>query len=402
MSVIDRIRPGLKGAGVQSGWSLSGCLPPGRALTRLQITGPTFVIGRRPGVDLQISSICVSSRHAELMQVGENLFIRDLGSTNGTFVNRNRIRQPTPVCSGDHIQIADIEFRIDNAGSGGHAPVSDQKKTAQVIDSLEHDWTLSQFNELLSTRAVIPFYQKIVHLPSETISGFEALARSTLLGLENPARMFQAAALVNKDVDLSIVCRQRAVEDADWMPAGVGLFLNTHPNESLEVDVLPSINLLRKQNPHLAIVVEVHEKSIEDAGQMQEFCQEVRRLGAKVAYDDFGAGQSRLLELIKAPPDLLKFDASLIRDIHVASNHQRRMLQFLVQMALDVPTIPLAEGVETLQEAEICRELGFELAQGYHFGKPVAAAECELETQILRSSEVAEHSRHVDQQQCSA
>jgi EAL domain-containing protein (putative c-di-GMP-specific phosphodiesterase class I) len=119
---------------------------------------------------------------------------------------------------------------------------------------------------------------------------------------------------------------------------------------------------------------------------MRGFCDDVRAIGAKVAYDDFGAGQSRLLELVKAPPDYLKFDASLIREIHQASGHQRRMLQFLVQMAADVPTIPLAEGIEKLEEADICLDLGFRLAQGYFFGRPAPAEVCASETHPLTSA----------------
>lgn len=366
-----------------TGWCLSGCLSPGSNLTTLDVTGPTFVLGRRQGVNLQLPSMCVSGRHAELFQVGEHLFIRDLGSTNGTFVNRQQVKQPTPLSPGDHIQIADIEFRID------HLPKSDvfdfsDKKTAHAISILESDWTLSQFDRLISTRAVVPHFQRIVDLDSECIVGFEALARSCLCGLENPARMFETAHLVHREAELSIICRRRAVELAEWMPPDVELFLNTHPTESLEVDVLPSLGVLQHQYPWLSLVVEIHEGSIEDAGRMREFCEEARRFGVKVAYDDFGAGQSRLLELVKAPPDYLKFDACLIRDIHMASAHQQRMLKLLVEMATDVPTVPLAEGIESADEAEACREFGFRLAQGYYFGRPVPGAECAADTERLQ------------------
>ena len=69
-------------------WVLSGCLPPEKSLKDIEIDTGSFVIGRRPGCDLQVFSQCVSGRHAEILLVGEQLFIRDLNSTNGTYLNR--------------------------------------------------------------------------------------------------------------------------------------------------------------------------------------------------------------------------------------------------------------------------------------------------------------------------
>ena len=70
------------------------------------------------------------------------------------------------------------------------------------------------------------------------------------------------------------------------------------------------------------------------------------------------------------PPEILKFDISLIRDIHQSSHKHITMVQTLVSMVRDFGISPLAEGIEKDAEAEICREIGFELAQGYHFGRP--------------------------------
>src|SRR5262249_25570066 len=89
-----------------------------------------------------------------------------------------------------------------------------------------------------------------------------------------------------------------------------------------------------------------------------------------LAYDDFGAGQSRLLELVQAPPQFLKFDACLVRNADRASNHQWKLLKMLVEMAHDFDSVTVAEGIETRAEAEACPDLGFDYAQGFFFGRP--------------------------------
>ncbi len=357
---------------VETGWCLTGCLPPARMLSSIIIDADSFIIGRRPGVNMQVSSVRVSGRHAEILRVGDHLFLRDLGSTNGTFVNRRRVRQPTPIGDGDHIEIADLEFRLELHKSQSDLTFT-MKKTAECVETMESDWVLSQFERLIRERAVTPYYQPLISLQDNSIIGYEALARSTVSGLENPGLMFQTAKMVSREVELSIICRQRAMEGATQLAMGSRIFLNTHPLESPSVDLIPSIQLLQRKYPHVPIVVEIHEGAVLDEYTMSETAKAIRDQGAELAYDDFGAGQARLVELVKIPPDYLKFDMCLIRNIDKADAQQRRMLKMLVDMANDIPTITLAEGIETADEAEACRDLGFHLAQGYYFGKPMTA-----------------------------
>ena len=91
-----------------------------------------------------------------------------------------------------------------------------------------------------------------------------------------------------------------------------------------------------------------------------------------MAYDDFGAGQARLIDLIEVPPDYLKFDICLVRDIHNGSEQRRGMLETLVRMAHDLGVAVLAEGIECEAEGQVCHRLGFDYAQGYHYGRPAA------------------------------
>ena len=356
-----------------TGWILTGCTGPGRSMSVIELNADTFTVGRRPGVDLQLQSLRVSGRHAEILRVGGHMFIRDLGSTNGTFVNRRRVRQPTPIVSGDHIEIADVEFKIEQRVSPAATTVSilpSLKKTAQAIDSLEPDWVMSQFDRLIKERAIVPHYQPIISMTDQSRFGYEALARSQMTGLETPGSMFQTAQLVNRQVELSLVCRNRGLEVGREFPIGTRVFVNTHPHECLEVDVLPSLLRMREICPTIQIVVEIHEGTVQQPASVRYFADQLRDHGIELAYDDFGAGQARLLELVKAPPDYLKFDACLIRNIDRCTSNQWRMLQMLVDMARDFPTMTLAEGIETQEEAEACRELGFELGQGFFFGRP--------------------------------
>lgn len=325
-------------------------------------------------MDLCLKSQRVSGHHAELFFIGNTLFIRDLGSTNGTFVNRQRVLQPTPVEQGDHIEIADVEFRVEYNSPGksaGLLSLSELKKTVRDLNSICEDWVLSQFKELILQRQIVPHFQTIVDLRNSHVVGYESLARSSMSGLENPAKMFQTAELVNQEVELSVICRERAIESAARHYLADPIFVNTHPHENMQSDVIPSIRKLQQRFPDVQIVVEFHEKSIESVSAMLDYKARLDDMGVRVAYDDFGAGQSRLLELIKAPPHFLKFDRCLVSDIHEATPLHRKFLKSLVDSAHDANITTLAEGIETAAEAEACKDLGFGLGQGFLFSRPV-------------------------------
>jgi EAL domain-containing protein (putative c-di-GMP-specific phosphodiesterase class I) len=127
---------------------------------------------------------------------------------------------------------------------------------------------------------------------------------------------------------------------------------------------------IRNLRPTQPITLEIHEAAITDVDRMLELRSALTEMDIRLAYDDFGAGQARLVELIKVQPHYLKFDIALIRNIDQASSQQQQLVSTLVRMVRDLGVAPLAEGVETEGEAGVCTELGFELAQGYYFGKP--------------------------------
>lgn len=377
MDIVDALSAPARGmTAMETGWFLFGATAPGQTLTRVPVTAESFVIGRRAALDLTLGSPMVSGRHAELLAVGESLFVRDLGSRNGTFVNRVRVDDATPVGAGDHIELADVEFRVEYRPSLITAlAVADEyhETMSEMAICLESEWTLTQLDELISSRAVVPHFQAIVEAELGTTIGYEALARSSISGLEKPQHMFDKAQLVSREVELSLLCRARAVAYGRCLPRGSQIFLNTHPTESLQVDVLPSLRPLRDRATEHPLVVEIHEAAIDDLKTIRRFIAELKEMGVGIAYDDFGAGRSRLVELIQAPPDFLKFDIGLIRGIHEAPDQQRRMLKTLVSMVHDMGTAALAEGLEKHEEADCCRDLGFDYLQGFLFGHPCPA-----------------------------
>jgi EAL domain-containing protein (putative c-di-GMP-specific phosphodiesterase class I) len=112
-----------------------------------------------------------------------------------------------------------------------------------------------------------------------------------------------------------------------------------------------------------------------DGAGMRTLAQRITELGLEFAYDDFGAGDfGRMKQLFEVPPHYVKVDMGLIRGIDRASDGERKSVADLVRWTIDVGAVPLAEGVETDAEAAVCRDLGFELIQGYLTGKPVPVA----------------------------
>jgi len=172
------------------------------------------------------------------------------------------------------------------------------------------------------------------------------------------------------EVELSRMLRWEGVRAALPLKSDLKIFLNTHPLEINRSGLIDSMVTTRQLSSDLPIVLEVHESAVTDPSEMRLLRQQLRDLQIGLAYDDFGAGQTRLSELIEAPPDYLKFDMSMIRGIDKAPPERQKMLGSLVQIVIDLGINPLAEGIETSEEADVCRNLGFQTAQGFHYGRP--------------------------------
>lgn len=322
-----------------------------------------FTVGRRPGCSLQLNYKTISGDHAELAVENDQLWVSDLNSTNGTYVNGRRIEEPTPLREEDLLQFADMAFRVKSE------KLSTTCQTMQE-DMCDRALALVQFDRMMENRLVSPYYQPIVDLKTGKFRGYEVLARSRLFGLESCAAMFDAASRLNMEVELSRMLRWEGVREGLNLPNNSALFVNTHPLEIRHEGLVDSMATTRQLSADVPIILEVHEAAITDPKEMRELRAQLKELNIGIAYDDFGAGQTRLTELVEAPPDYLKFDISLIRGIDHAPPERQKMLASLVNMVIDLGVNPLAEGVESSAEAEACRDLGFYTAQGFHFGRP--------------------------------
>jgi EAL domain-containing protein (putative c-di-GMP-specific phosphodiesterase class I) len=356
-------------------WYLESFVEGGRQLRRiaLQPLRRPFRVGRNPGLPLTLASDSVSKEHAELFLRGGALHVRDLGSKNGTFVNGERVGE-APVREGDILHFAQVEFRVGRQ----EIDEADEQVLEPATRSLFNPTLPEQFvegirelPELIRERRVVSVFQPIVSLPDGTLAGYEALGRGRHPRLpEEPLELFRIAARLDAEAELSRLFRETALELVMAKGRFPGLFLNVHPAELEKPGLLPAVIEVRQRVPNLRLTLEVHEGALADLDGVGRLRTQLSRASVGIAYDDFGAGQARLLELAEVPPHYLKFDMSFVRGIDSAPASRRRLLTSLVSVARDLLVWTVAEGVETAEEADACIHIGFTHAQGFFFGRP--------------------------------
>ena len=355
-------------------WYLEGFVDDSRQLRRVPILSLPFTIGRHPDRDLTLDSSAVSGHHAELRAAGDDIELADLGSTNGTLLNGKRLSGAALLSEGDIIQLATLEFRLGILEPGRtEALLGATTEIGAPLPSLLVERTV-RFRQLMEQEAVAAHYQPIVGITDRRPMGYEVLGRSRLPVLPLGSwELFEIAAVVGAEAKLSRLFRRRGAAGCSRLPADLVYFFNTHPAELREDGLLDSLEQLRQQHPRLRLVLEIHEAAITEPVAMARLQEGLRELEIGLAYDDFGAGRTRLAELAAAPPDFLKFDRGMIEGIDRDRGSRRRLLAALVKMAADLGIRSIAEGIERQGEAEVCAELGFELGQGFLFGAPEPA-----------------------------
>ncbi|MBX3270769.1 MAG: EAL domain-containing protein [Sandaracinaceae bacterium] len=337
------------------------------------IVGLPFRIGRDPNADLVLGSPRVSKLHAEIVERGDGHAIRDLGSRNGTSVNGEPLEGERLLHDGDIVHVAHRELVYHVAATASRALSSTwaQDPDTQGSDNLKGTRDIYR---ILRGDMVRIVFQSIVALDTGALIGFEALGRHQLTDATyDAARLFHLAHELGKAVELSRLMRRVTVEEVPGLPrAGERVFLNVHPAEMRDPTLLDELARTAEACPGRTIVAEIHESVISSAAAMRKLREELAARRIELAYDDFGAGSSRLMELAEAPPDFVKLDMGLIRDID-RSPRRQELVAALVKVMRDADVGVIAEGIETEAEHTTCLALGCELGQGFLIKHPASA-----------------------------
>ena len=120
-------------------------------------------------------------------------------------------------------------------------------------------------------------------------------------------------------------------------------------------------------------------RNVYDLDAASGFADRLTEFGCQVAIDDYGAGFGPFHYLKTIPFDLIKIDGAFVRDMP-RSDADQLTVQAIVQIARGLGKTTIAEYVQDDQTAEMLREYGVDMAQGFHLGRPVGLDEAFAQT----------------------
>ncbi len=363
-------------------WYLEGFFQSDNVKSKHPLTELPVIVGRDESHACVVRAASVSRNHAKIDERSGQMWITDLGSRNGTYVNRRLISQPTLIGHGDVLHFGTAETRIIDATHTHLNSDTQQLNTSDETQFFSPAKLSEQFpsgvkelEQLIEEQALDMVYQPIINASDMSYCGFEVLGRGASPDLpKSPLELFRIAESVNLEVRLSEVMRDKGVEVGVACGLQGDLLINTHPSELLDPDaLLNNLAALRKRFHKTPLTLEIHEQTVtDDSDLLRTLKKRLDMLSIKLAFDDFGIGQSRLMEMVEAKPNLIKFDKVLISGIDEDESRQN-LLRHLKDLASELSILTLAECVETESEYRVCDAMGFDLYQGYYFAKPQPA-----------------------------
>jgi EAL domain-containing protein (putative c-di-GMP-specific phosphodiesterase class I) len=211
--------------------------------------------------------------------------------------------------------------------------------------------------------------QPVARLSDLEPLGYEALARFPRpgSGIADPQGCFDYAHGAGLAPALESVALQRALPKRAVLPRDCYLGANV----SATLLTRPEIRaVLEDAAPLQGVVIELTERHpLGSLAQSRRAAAWLRRLGARLAIDDLGAGYAGLQWFIELEPEVVKLDRALIRGLE-RDARRRTVVRTLVAMCREVGATAVAEGIETPAELDAVRELEVPCGQGFLLGRP--------------------------------
>lgn len=216
--------------------------------------------------------------------------------------------------------------------------------------------------------------QPIISAQTGKVVGMEALARwhESEQGWIPPSvfiPMAESLGLIDK-VGQSVW--QHALQALTLLPDHLRLSVNLSKRQLFSSTIVQQLcdDVARANIEPGRIMLEITESiALSDVAYARERIVELDAQGFGISIDDFGVGYSSLSQLHEIPADELKLDISFIKRIHVKSGFSMATAIILIAKSLNLECV--AEGVEDAITAELLRNMGVEMLQGYHFAHPM-------------------------------
>ncbi|MEU4564957.1 EAL domain-containing protein [Actinoplanes sp. NPDC023936] len=241
---------------------------------------------------------------------------------------------------------------------------------------------IRQMAQAIENEEFALLYQPIVRLSDERITGVESLIRwhHPVRGLVSPVEFIPVAERTGQIVAIGLwalrtACRQGAAwrrehPEAVHMSVGVNVAGRQLRTPGFVADV--AAVLAETGLPAANLTIEVTETAVLDDEESNEAMIGLRALGVQLALDDFGTAASSLGLLLTCPVTTLKLDRSFVESITTVGR-QSAVATAVSQMANALDFSSVAEGIETVEQRDLIKNLGYQYGQGYLYSRPVPA-----------------------------
>jgi diguanylate cyclase (GGDEF)-like protein/PAS domain S-box-containing protein len=359
---------------VAAGERFRGCLRPEDILARFG--GDEFVIlvddFENPEDIIRVAQRIVEAYREPFVLEGQEMFIKpSIG------ISLITARTTTSTTSEELLRNADIAmYRAKEEGLGYR--VFEPAMYEQALRRLKLE---NELQRAIESEEFVVYYQPIVDLQSGEVWGVEALVRwqHPERGLLEPKIFIAGAEQSGLVVPIGELVLKQACEQAkEWQER------HSHLRP-----LVVSVNLSARQlqRPDLASIIEgvLQETGLKACSLGLDITEtdyvmasegnianldDLKRLGVHISIDDFGVGYSSLSYLRQLPADDLKLDQSFVAGIGKYAK-DTAIVRTVIDLAHTLGMKVVAEGVEGVHQAEQLKEMGCELAQGYHYAEPL-------------------------------
>ncbi|HEX2667454.1 MAG TPA: EAL domain-containing protein [Gammaproteobacteria bacterium] len=358
---------------------LRTCLRPADLIARYGGDEFTILVENITGLD---DATAVADRvHEELARAitvdGHEVFTN---ASIGIVINAPHYKHPDEI-----LRDADTAmYRAKAAGKAGYVVFDDaMHESAKANLRLETD-----LRQALQRSEFRVFYQPVMDLSANKLSGFEALVRweHPTQGLLGPEHFLAVAEETGLIIPIGwwvmeTACAQFAAWKKKYKHLGDEITMSVNiANRQFAHWVLPQrvarvLDITGLKPKHLCL--EITETVFMDNPALAvETIARLRTVGVNLQMDDFGTGYSSLSALRRFKIDTLKIDRSFITGIEKA-RADRAIVRTITVLAADLGMDVVAEGIEDARQVELLRALGCRKGQGYFFSKPMAITEAE-------------------------